>query len=103
MAKSMTVSVPHELSPTEVKRRLVDAIAEARTKHGELLRDTEETWPSDNQMDFTARAMGQTVTGSVRIELTQVHVTVTLPMLLAIFASKLKPQIEAEGQKLLGK
>ena len=54
-------------------------------------------------MDFTARAMGQTITGSVRIEQTQVHVTVMLPMLLAMFASKLKPRIEGEAQKLLEK
>src|SRR5262245_58476126 len=103
MAKSMTVSFPHELTPAEVKRRLVDALAEARATHGELLKDNTENWSSDNQLDFIARAMGQTVSCSVRIELSHVLVTVTLPMLLAIFASKLKPQIEAEGQKLLGK
>jgi putative polyhydroxyalkanoic acid system protein len=101
MAKSITVSIAHELTPAEVKQRLVDAIADARTKHGDLLRDARETWRGDDQMDFTARAMGQTITGSVRIEKTQVHVTVKLPMLLAMFASKLKPRIEAEGQRLL--
>ena len=99
----MTVSVPHELPPAEVKRRLVEAIAEARTKHGDLLKDARETWPTDNQMDFSARAMGQTISGSMRIEPTQVHVTINLPMLLAMFASKVKPTIEAEAQKLLGK
>jgi hypothetical protein len=103
MSKGITVSVAHELPPAEVKRRLVEAIADARTKHGDLLRDARETWRGDDRMDLTARAMGQTITGSVRIEQTQVHVTVMLPMLLAMFASKLKPRIESEGQKLLGK
>ena len=100
MAKGITVSIAHELTPSEVKQRLVDAIADARTKHGDLLRDARETWRGD-QMDFTASAMGQTITGSVRIEQTHVHVTVMLPMLLAMFAAKLKPRIEAEGQRLL--
>jgi hypothetical protein len=103
MAKSVTVSVPHELPPAEVKQRLLNAIADARTKHEDLLRDARETWRGDDQMDFTARAMGQTITGSVRIEPTHVHLTVRLPMLLAMFAGKLKPRIAGEAQKLLEK
>ena len=103
MAKSIKVSIPHELPPAEVKRRLEEALADARAKHGALLRDARETWSSDSQMDFSAQAMGQRITGSVQIEPAQVHVTVNLPMLLSIFASKLKPQIEAEGSKLLEK
>jgi len=99
----MTVSVPHDLPPAEVKRRLVEALAEARTKHGDLLKDARETWTTENQMDFFARAMGQTISGSMRIEPNHVQVTVNLPMLLAMFASSVKPKIEAEAQKLLAK
>jgi hypothetical protein len=102
MAKSVRISIPHELSPAEVKRRLVEAIADARAKHGELLREAHEEWPSDDRMHFTAQAMGQRISGSVHIEQTQVHVTVMLPMLLAMFASKLTPRIEDEARKLLG-
>ncbi|HEX4997968.1 MAG TPA: polyhydroxyalkanoic acid system family protein [Terriglobia bacterium] len=102
MAKSITVSVPHDLPPAEVKRRLERAIADARVKHGDLLKDARETWTSDSQMDFTVHTMGQTITGSARIEPTHVHLTVALPLLFAMFASSLKPRIEAEGQKLLG-
>jgi hypothetical protein len=103
MAKTMTVSIPHELPPAEVKRRLVEGIAEARTKHGDLLKQARETWTTENQMDFSASAMGQTVSGSIRIEPTHVHVTVNLPTFLAMFASAVKPKIETEGQKLLAK
>jgi hypothetical protein len=102
MAKGITVSVPHDLPPAEVKRRLECAIADARMQHGDLLKDARETWTSDSQMDFAVRAMGQTITGSARIESTHVLLTVELPMLLAMFASALKPRIEAEGRKLLG-
>jgi hypothetical protein len=103
MAKSITVTLSHELTPAEVKRRLIQGIADARTNHGEVLKGAHETWSSDNQMDFTARAMGQNISGSVRIEPSVVHVTVTLPMLLAMFASKITPRIESEGRKLLEK
>jgi hypothetical protein len=103
MARDITVSVPHDLPPAEVKRRLEHAIADARTKHGDLLKDARETWVNDSQMDFIVHAMGQTITGSARIDPTHVHVSIALPMLLAMFASALKPKIEAEGRKLLGK
>src|SRR5438552_2963177 len=103
MGKAVTVSLSHDLAPAEVKRRLVNGIADARAKHRQLLKDAHETWTSDNQLDFTARAMGQTITGTVRIEPNVVHVSVNLPMLLAMFAAKLKPQIESEGRKVLEK
>ena len=101
MGKNIRISIPHEHSPSEVKRRLVDALADARAKHPDLLRDARETWPTDNQMHFTGQAMGQTITGSVEIEPGQVQVTIVLPFLLSMFASTLKPRIEAEGRKLL--
>jgi hypothetical protein len=96
MAKPMTVSIPHELPPAEVKQRLVKAIAEARSKHGDLLKDARESWPSDNQMDFSAHALGQSVTGSILIDPSHVHVSVNLPSLISMFSSKLKTQIENE-------
>src|SRR5262249_40409800 len=103
MAKSITVSIPHELHQAEVKRRLTEALTEARTKHGDLLKDTQETWPSEHQMDFTSRALGQVIRGSIQIDPTQVHLTVHLPMLLAAFASKIEPQVRDMGQRLLKK
>ena len=54
-------------------------------------------------MDFDVRAIGQAVTGNVRIEPRVVHITMNLPALLAMFAAKLKPTIESEGRKLLEK
>ncbi|CAN5615872.1 hypothetical protein BH09PLA1_BH09PLA1_31190 [soil metagenome] len=103
MRKSITVSLSHDLPPQEVKRRIENGIAEARVRHGDALKGAQETWTSDDRMDFTARAMGQNISGSVRIEPKVVHVTVSLPMLLAMFASKLAPRIESEGRKMLEK
>ena len=103
MSKAVTVSLSHDLPPEEVKRRLVTGLADARAKHGQYLAGTQETWTSENQMDFNVRAIGQSVTGNVRIEPKVVHVTVNLPTLLAMFAEKLRPRIESEGRKLLEK
>jgi hypothetical protein len=101
MARSMTVCIPHDLPQAEVKRRLTEALTEARAKHGDLLRDAHESWPTENRMDFTARALGQTIRGSMQIEATQVQLSIDLPMLLATFASKIESQIRNTGQRLL--
>lgn len=103
MPKAVTVSLSHDLAPAEVKRRIVAGLADARAKHAHLFKDSRETWTSENQMDFTVRAILQTVTGNVRIEPNVVHISVNLPLLLAMFAEKLKPQIESEGRKMLEK
>jgi len=100
MPKTITLSLSHDLTPDEVKRRIVTAIADARSKHPDVLKDAHERW-TENQMDFTARAMGQTITGRVVIEPNVVHLSLELPVILAMLAGKLKPQIEAEGRKLL--
>jgi hypothetical protein len=103
MARSITVSIPHELHQAEVKKRLTEALTEARAKHGDLLKDTHETWMSEYRMDFTVRALGQGIRGSIQIEPTEVQLTVHLPMLLATFASKIESQIQDAGQRLLRK
>lgn len=96
------MSIPHELHQAEVKQRLTEALKEART-NGELLKDVHESWPSEHQMDFTARALGQAIRGSIQIDPTQVHLTIHLPMLLATFASKIQSQLQNAGQRLLKK
>src|SRR4051812_26690808 len=103
MARSVTVSIPHELHQAEVKRRITEALTEARAKHGDLLRDSHESWTSEHQMDFTARALGQAIRGSIQIEPTQVQITVHLPMLLATIASTIESRIQNAGQQLLRK
>src|SRR5437870_2663749 len=103
MAKSISVSIPHDLPQAEVKRRLTEALTEARARHGDLLKDAHESWPSEHRMDFTARALGQAIKGSVQIEPTEVHLTIHLPMLLGMFGPKIESEIQNAGQRLLQK
>jgi hypothetical protein len=100
MPKAISVSLPHDLSEEEVKRRLINGIADARTKYPDYLKSARETW-NGNTMEFTASAIGQTVTGRVQIEPKVVHVHVDLPLLLAMLAGRIVPRIEAEGKRLL--
>ena len=100
MPKTITVTLQHDLPPDEVKRRITNAILDARAQHPELMRGATERW-TENQMDFVAKAMGQTMNGRVVVEPKVVHMSLDLPLMLAMFAGNLKPQIEAQGRKLL--
>lgn len=101
MTRTITLSLPHDLSEAEVKSRIVSGIADARTKHPGILSGARETW-SGNSMDFSFTSMGQSVTGQVDIEPKVVHLRVNLPAFLALIAERLRPKIQEEGRKLLG-
>ncbi len=101
MSRQITLSFPHDLTEAEVKSRLASAIADAKAKHPTVMGGTTETW-AGNRMDFRFAVMGQSVTGDVLIDPKTVHLHINLPMVLAMLADRIKPQLEAEGKKLLG-
>jgi hypothetical protein len=100
MSRRITCSFPHNLTEADVKSRLVNTIADAKTKHPAIMAGATESW-SGNRMDFRFAAMGQLVTGDVVVEPRTVHLHSDLPWALALLAERLKPQIESEGRKLL--
>lgn len=100
MPRQLTISIPHNLSESEVQPRITGAIADARRKHPTILAGAHETW-SGNRMDFRFSALGQTITGDIVIEPRTVHLNINLPWALSVLAERMRPQIEAEGRKLL--
>lgn len=100
MSRQITLSFPHNLTEAEVRSRLVNAIADTKRKHPTIMGGATETW-TGNRMDFRFAVMGQSVTGDVQIEPKTVHLHINLPLVLAMLAEKIKPQIESEGRKLL--
>jgi putative polyhydroxyalkanoate system protein len=102
MPTPIAVEIPHQLTQAEAKTRLENGVAEARQKYGQHLRDFRETWSGD-RMDFAGTVMGQNISGRIDVKPASVRVEVDVPMLLAMFARKFIPQVEAEGRRLLEK
>jgi hypothetical protein len=100
MARTITVTIPHKLSQQEAKRRIETGITDARARFGSMLKGVEETW-NENSMHFSLSTMGQNITGRLHIEPELARLEVDLPLILAMFADKLRPRIEEEGRKLL--
>jgi predicted lipid carrier protein YhbT len=100
MSKTISLSLPHNLTQDEARSRIQKAIADARRTHGAKLSSVEEKW-TGNHLDFRLTAMGQTVSGRMDVQAKDVKLEVDLPMILAMFAGRFQKQVEAEGRKLL--
>jgi hypothetical protein len=63
----------------------------------------EESWASDTALRFTARGLGQTITGAIDVFPHHVRIEANLPALLASLAEIIAGRVEKEGQILLEK
>jgi putative polyhydroxyalkanoate system protein len=96
----LTVSIPHKLPRAEARRRIQEQVAQLQAHPGGTLSRLEHRWTGDT-LDFTAVALGQTVTGQVFVEDQAVRLEVVLPWMLAMLANLAKPKIEQKGRELL--
>lgn len=99
----MRVPIPHELPREEARRRL-RANAHKMVEHipgpmAEVLTD----WPSEDRMNLTITAMGQTLAGTVDIEEHRLVVDITLPAMLSFMEPAISGAMQQQGQKLLAK
>jgi putative polyhydroxyalkanoic acid system protein len=94
-----TMSIPHNLTRDEAKRRLQGAIAQARQQYGSLLA-LNERWEGD-VLTFLVTAAGQSVSGQMFVEDTVVRVEAVLPWMLQMLAAPLLRRIEKQGREAL--
>ena len=100
--KTIDVTIPHRLTRDEARQRLQSGIARVRGQQFAQFAQVQERW-SDYHMDAQVSAMGQTITGRVDVEADCVKLALDLPWLMAVFAEKIRGQIQAEGRKMLEK
>jgi putative polyhydroxyalkanoate system protein len=97
---NLTASIPHQLTRAEAKRRIQNQIGVLRQQQGTVLRDLKETWTGD-RMDFSAAAMGQSISGRLTVDDHAVHVDVALPWLLSMVAGTVKQRLEQQVKQIL--
>jgi putative polyhydroxyalkanoate system protein len=98
----LTITIPHQLTKAEARRRIDSHIAELLGQYSSHLDHLDHHWTGDT-LDFQAGVMGMTITGKVHVEDQAVRVEVVLPWVLATMARAVTQSIEQEGRKLLGK
>ncbi len=104
MARPVTVTVSHDLGLEEARQRFRDGAGKLQEPlaGGMMLKFT-ETWETDDRLTFTAKGLGQTITGEIDIFPQHVRITATLPGILASLAETIAGRVESQGKLLLEK
>ena len=101
MSQPIVVTLPHRLGKAEALRRLQISFRDAQSSGAGLLM-LKNQWSGDH-MDFRARLLGQSTTGTVDVADDHVRLEVQLPLLLSLLANKAKALVEKQGKLLLEK
>lgn len=97
----MRVPIPHNLGKDEVRRRLQSRSHEIGRFVPGGMADVTTSWPSDDCMNLTVKAMGQGVDGRVLVEEQQVVFEIDLPPALSFIEPMVAGAIRQQGEKLL--
>ncbi len=100
MSRTLSMSIPHNLTQAEVRRRIESGMKQAQTDHAAQFSNLTHTW-TDNHLDFSLAILGQSISGHADINPTDISLHINLPWMLAAFADKIRPQIQAQADRLL--
>jgi hypothetical protein len=95
------MSIPHNLSRDEARRRLQDGIARARQQYGLMLGGLSEHWEGDT-LHFVLNVGIQSVSGQMFVEDHAVRLEATLPWMFAMLADSVQRRVEEHGREALG-
>ena len=102
MAKSITISIPHELGADEARKRLESGLSQLGAQVPGGLSDLKQSWAGD-RLTFSAAVMGQRIAGHLDVLPASVNMDLELPGLLGMLAGKIQGALRKEGQLLLTK
>lgn len=104
MARQVTITLNHDLGKEEARRRLIDGFGKLKgALGGGMLMTFSEEWTSADRLAFTAKGLGQNISGHVDIFPQHVRIEAMLPGVLAGIAEAIAGKVEKEGKLLLEK
>jgi putative polyhydroxyalkanoate system protein len=101
MSKPITVDIPHQLGKAEARKRIEEGLGRFGQQFGEGVKLT-KAWDGD-RLNFSAKVVGQAVSGSLEVLEDAVKMQVNLPAFFAMMADKVKGRLKQEGQLMLEK
>ena len=104
MPRPVTITISHDLGADEARNRVRDGFAklQGQLTGGMMFKFTEE-WTQENTLSFTAKGLGQNITGQIDIFPQHVRIDAVLPSLLATIAETITGRVEKQGKLLLEK
>ena len=97
----MRVTLPHDLTKDEVRRRMRAHAGEIGAFFPAGLATVTTDWPSEDRMNITAEVLGYAIPGGVDVRDTEVVIEMELPLLLGVMKGPLEAAVKKEGGRLL--
>ena len=97
------VSVPHHSNREEVIGKLRGFADSVRKDAGFDLTDVVEDWDDDGNLNFSFKAMGMTISGTVTTTDADVTVAGNLPLAAAMFRGTIETQFREKIQEALSR
>ena len=102
MARPVTITISHDLGKDGARQRIIEGFGKIKdAMSGGLMFKFKEEWTSEDTLSFTAKGLGQKITGTIDIFPQHVRIEATLPALLASLAETVAGKVERQGRLLL--
>ncbi|GAM97615.1 hypothetical protein U91I_01242 [alpha proteobacterium U9-1i] len=103
MAQPISITIPHRLGKAEARARIVGGFDRLKSQiTAAHIANFTQGWDGD-RLTFQAQGLGQTITGRLDVNETDIRMEIDLPAFLANLADKIAGKLRREGQLLLEK
>ena len=92
----MRVIVPHNTTKEEARKKIDQRLGEMLGQYGHYLSESQTNWSGD-RLDFSGKAKGFSVSGSLEITDNEVIIDGKVPLLAKPFEPRIKHTIESEA------
>jgi hypothetical protein len=96
----LSLEVPHALGQAEALERLKRQFSFAKEAYASQLSDIHEEW-NDHALEFSFRAMGMAISGTLAVEAAAVKIDAELPWAAVIFKNMIAERLHEELEKVL--
>ncbi|MDR1478418.1 MAG: polyhydroxyalkanoic acid system family protein [Planctomycetaceae bacterium] len=97
----LDITVQHNLDKNEATKRLQVKEAEIKEKHVYTVTDLQETWVSQDAMDFSFKIYGFSLKGSVKSLDGAVQIIIDLPFAAMMFKGTIESEVRKELTQVL--
>ena len=96
----LIVSVSHQLSQDEALRRIQTVVAQIKAQYSDKINDLREDW-NGYIGTFQISAQNQQVSGTVKVNPSDVTIQTTLPFVASLFKTGIESRLRDELTKIL--
>jgi hypothetical protein len=97
----LTIDVPHRLGKDGARARMKARVGDLAGHIPGGFADVQSSWPSDDEMALTIKAMGQEIAARLLVEDTRVRVSLVLPPMLGFFSGAIETAVKEGGTRML--